>query len=80
MEVHILAEGYADNTYMLAICIMSLAMMLAATSQWIRLTGQEINVKKSMLFGVGRVTELDGEQLPVQCEFRQLGVGVRTTP
>ena len=24
--------------------------------------------------------ELDGEQLPVQCEFRQLGVGVRTTP
>ena len=42
-----------------------------------------------MVLGAGRVAggsaqplraELDGEQLPVQCEFRQLGVGVRTTP
>ena len=32
VEVHISAEGYADDAYMLAICILSLAMMLAATS------------------------------------------------
>ena len=89
VEVRISAEGYADDTYMLALSIVSLTLMLAATSHWVRLTRQEIHVKKSMVFGVGRVTgssaqplqaELDGEQLPVQREFRQLGVGVRTTP
>ena len=89
VEVHISAEGYADDTYMVAVSIVSLALMLAATSQWVRLTGQEINVKKSMVFGVGQVmgrsaqplrAELDGEQLPVQREFRQLGMGVRTAP
>ena len=30
---------------------MTLQMMLLATSQWVQLMGQEINVKKSMLFG-----------------------------
>ena len=88
VEVRISAEGYADDTYMLAMCIMTLQLMLLATGQWVQLTGQEINVKKSMLFGVQgprgtaapplRV-ELNGEALPVQHEFRQLCVGVRTT-
>ena len=52
VEVRISAEGYADDTYMLAMCIMTLQLMLLATGQWVQLTGQEINVKKSMLFGV----------------------------
>ena len=88
VEVRISAEGYVDDTYMLAMCIMTLQLMLLATGQWVQLTGQEINEKKSMLFGVrgSRGTtapplraELNGEALPVQNEFRQLGVGVRTT-
>ena len=88
VEVRISAEGYADDTYMLAMCIMTLQLMLLATGQWVQLTGQEINVKKSMLFGVRGLrgttapplrAELNGEALPVQHEFRQLGVGVRTT-
>ena len=89
VEVQFSAEGYADDTYMLALCLASLTMMLVATSKWVCLTGQEINVKKSMVFGVERATggaaqplrtELNGESLPVQHEFRQLGVGVRTKP
>ena len=88
VEVRISAEGYTDDTYMLAMCIMTLHLMLLATGQWVQLTGQEINVKKSMLFGVRGPqgtnapplqAELNGEALPVQHEFRQLGVGVRTT-
>ena len=43
--VEISAEGYADNTYMLALCAITLRMMLQATGQWITLTRQEINVK-----------------------------------
>ena len=75
VEVCISAEGYTDGTYMLAMCIMTLQLMLLATGQWIQHTGQEINMKKSMLFGVRgpRGTnapplraELNGEALPVQ--------------
>ena len=88
VEVRISAEGYTDDTYMLAMCIMTLQLMLLATGQWVQLTGPDINVKKSMLFGVrgprGTTApplraELNGEAPPLQHEFRQLGVGVRTT-
>ena len=88
VEVRISAEGYADDTYMLAMCIMTPHLMLMATGQWVQPTGQGINVKKSMLFGVrgARGTtapplraELNEEALLVQHEFRQLGVGLRTT-
>ena len=63
--------------------------MLVATSKWLKLTGQEVNAKKSLAFSatnkVRRKPEpleatLDGVQMPVQQEFRQLGVGVRTQP
>ena len=50
MEVS--AEGYAHDTYMLAMCAMMLMQMLQATGQWTALTGQEINVKKSLAFAV----------------------------
>ena len=33
VEVRISAEGYADDTYMLAMCIMTLQLMLLATGQ-----------------------------------------------
>ena len=43
------AEGYTDDTYMLAIYIPSLLAMLAATSKWLKLTGQEVNAAKSLV-------------------------------
>ena len=50
VEVEISAEGYADDTYMLAIHLLSLLTMLVATSNWLKLTGQEVNAKKSLPF------------------------------
>ena len=53
----------------------SLLTMLVATSKWLRLTGQEVNAKKSLAFSatnnVRRKQEpleatLDGVQMPVQ--------------
>ena len=36
------------RTYMLALCIASLTLMLMASSKWVQLTGQENNAGKSM--------------------------------
>ena len=74
---------------MLAICAMTLMPMLQATGQWTTLTGQGINVKKSPAFavqhtarGTGKAqdVELNGETLPHDHEFRQLGIGMRMHP
>ena len=87
--VEISAEGYADDTYMPALCAMTLMMMLQATGQWIMLTGQEINAKKSPTFAVqhkargtkeAQSVELNGESLPHHHEFRHLGIGVHMHP
>ena len=77
-------EGYADDTYMLAVHLLPLLAMLAATSRWLQLTGQVMNAKKSLAFtatysarkrpGALEAT-LDGVQIPTQQEFRQLGWG-----
>ena len=87
--VEISAEGYADDTYMLALCALALTMMLQATGQWTKLTGQEINVSKSLTFSVqhrargtleGLKVELNNETLPQQHEPTQPGIGVRMRP
>ena len=79
-------EGYADDTYMLTVTPLSLLAMLVAT-RWLQLTGQEINAKKSLAFSATNSARgkpealeatLDGVRMPVQQEFRQLGV--RTVP
>ena len=84
VEIAISAEGYTHDTYMLIIRLLSLLAMLVATSKWLRLTGQEVNAKKSLAFSatssVRRKPEaleatLDGVQMPVHQEFRQLGGG-----
>ena len=89
MEIDISAEGYADDTYMLTIHLLSLLAMLVATNKWLKVTGQQVNGKKSLAFlatsKARRKPEaleatLDGVQMPVQQEFRQLGIGVRTVP
>ena len=78
-----------DDTYMLALCAMTEMMMLRATGQWTTLTRHEKNMKKSMAFGVQHKAwgtkeapdvELNGETLPQQHEFRQLGIRVRMHP
>ena len=51
-RMELLAEGYANDTYMLALCIGSLTLMLMATSDWVHLMEHEINVGKSMVFEV----------------------------
>ena len=64
-------------------------LMLQATGQWTTLTRQEINVKKSLAFAVQHTArgtrkaqgvELNGETLPREHEFRQLGIGVLMHP
>ena len=89
VEITISAEGYADDTYMMTVCLLYLLAMLAATSKWLQLTGQEVNAKKSLAFSATSSTRkkpealaatLDGVQIPVKQEFRQLGIGVRTVP
>ena len=89
VEITISAEGYADDTYMLTVTLLSLLAMLVATSKWLQLTGQEVNTKKSLAFSATSSAHkkpkaleatLDGVLMPLQQEFRQLGVGVRTVP
>ena len=88
-QATISAEGYADDTYMITAYLLSLLAMLAATSKWLTLTGQEVNASKSLAFAAAHSARgpptaleatLDGVRIPTQQEFRQLGVGVRTVP
>ena len=88
-QAAISAEGYADDTYMLTMYLLSLLAMLAATSKWLKLTAQEVNATKSLAFTAAHLARkrpsmleatLDGVRIPTQQEFRQLGVGVRTVP
>ena len=69
--------------------MLSLLAMLVATSKWVQLTGQELNAKKLFAFSATSSARkkpealeaaLDGVLMPVQQEFRQLGVGVHTVP
>ena len=50
VELNISAKGYADDTYMLTIRLVSLLAMLVATSKWLQLTGQDVNAKTSSAF------------------------------
>ena len=74
---------------MLAIHLLSLLTMLVATSKWLKLTGQQVNMKKSVAFSATNMVRrkpepleatLDGVHMQVQHEFRQPRVAVRTMP
>ena len=89
MQVAIWAEGYADDTYMLAMHLLPLLAMLALTSMWLQLKRQEVNAKMSLALTAtcsarkrpdALEKTLDGVQIPAQQEFRQLGLGVRIVP
>ena len=49
-QAAISAEAYAHDTYMLTVYLTSLLAMLAATSKWLKLAGQEVNASKSLAF------------------------------
>ena len=74
---------------MLTVYHLSVLAMLAATTKWLTLTGQEVNASKSLAFAAAHSARrppttleatLDGVRIPTQQEFGQLGVGVRTVP
>ena len=75
VEIEISAKGYGEDTYMLAIHLLSLLTMLVATSKWLKLMGQEVNAKKSLAFSATNKVRgkpepqeatLDGVQMPSQ--------------
>ena len=85
LEVGISAMGYADDTYGLGTSLGSLQGALDQTQIWLRLTGQEVNGKKSVSFTTEEVPRdvglaISGADIPKKEEFRCLGVGIRTRP
>jgi hypothetical protein len=60
-----------------------MAPKMQCTKRWLQLTKQGVNPKKSVAYDTsGKEPEgsaLDGQQMPLQGEFRSLGAGIRTT-
>ena len=89
-KVTISAEGYTYGTYMLVVSVLALRAKLAATSKWLKATAQEGSAKKKSLAFASTVSirrkpselraTLDGVEFPLQQEFKQMGIGVRTWP
>ena len=50
VQLEFSAEGYVDDTYMLAIHLLSLLTMLVAPTKWLKLTGEVVNAEKSLAF------------------------------
>ena len=78
--------GYADDTYPLRSKGQYMAPVMQLTDEWLALTLQKVNPKKSLSIQVRQSKEiarkhtvLQGISLPLQAEFRSLGVGIRTS-
>ena len=78
--------GYADDTYPLRSEGQYMAPVMQLTDEWLALTLQKVNPKKSLSIQVRQSkatarkhTVLQGISLPLQAEFRSLGVGIRTS-
>ena len=83
VEIMISAMGYADDTYGLGTSLGTLQGALDQTQLWLRLTGQEVNGKKSVSFSTEKEQDsvelaICGANIPKKEEFRCLGVGIRT--
>ena len=85
-EVNFCTMGYADDTYMLKNKLLELQGPLGTTAEWLRLTQQGVNPKKSLCFSLepagqrqAAAVQLSGEAFPFQREFGMLGIGVRMT-
>ena len=78
--------GYADDTYALRFEGQYMAPVMQLTDEWLALTLQKVNPKKSLSIQVRQPKEiarkhtvLQGISLLLQAEFRSLGVGIRTS-
>ena len=85
-EVDFSTMGYADDTYMHKSKLRELRGPLGTTAEWLRLTQQGVNPKKSLCFSLepagqrrAAAVQLGGESFPFQREFRVLGIGIRMT-
>ena len=77
------AGGYADDTDAVAPSLDALQRLAPATELWLRLTGQEVNVGKSItwtLAGDQAPMRLLGAPIPIEGEFRHLGIRTRVSP
>ena len=84
--IHVGSMGYADDTYPLRSEGKYMAPVMQLTDEWLALTLQKVNPKKSLSIQVRRPKEvarkhtvLQGVSLPLQAEFRSLGVGICTS-
>ena len=77
------AFGYADDTYACSQDGAPMTPKMDAVSLFLTVTGQEVNAKKSVAYdSTGQQpegSELDGQAMPLQTDFRSLGAGIRTT-
>ena len=84
MDVEISAMGYADDTYGLGTSLRSLQGALEQTQQWLRLTGQDVNGKKSVAFtteeGQHRGLDHQRRQHPREGGVQMSGGGHPDTP
>ena len=84
--IHVGSMGYADDTYPLRSEGQYMAPVMHLTDEWLALTLQKVNPKKSLSIQVRQSKEvarkhtvLQGVSLLLQAEFRSLGVGIRTS-
>ena len=84
--IHVGSMGFADDTYPLRSEGQYMAPVMKLTDEWLALTLQKVNPKKSLSIQVRQSKEiarkhtvLQGISLPLQAEFRSLGVGIRTS-
>ena len=86
-DQHTCTWGYADDTEVVAPGEEALQRTAHVTERWHYLTGQEVNVEKSIVWvlGIGggvvaaRIRLLDAP-IPAAEEFRRLGVGIQVRP
>ena len=72
--------GYCDDCYAISDTTKELGLATSVTEEWLTLTGQESNAKKSVVFVSGApalpVVQLQGVPVPVKGSFKSLGVEV----
>ena len=85
--IHVGSMDYADDTYPLRSEGQYIAPVMQLTDEWLTLTLQKVNPKKSLSIQVRQSkavavacehTVLKGVSLPLKFGFRSLGVGIRT--
>ena len=73
-------SGYCDDCYALGNDTKSLKVVEGVTDEWLRLTGQEMNPSKSVVFATNNPDPVEiafcGEPIPRKAAFKSLGIEV----